>query len=86
MLHRQNLSIGASGAVFGLFGLLIVLSVCGKLYRIPFIRIILFIGLTIAAALTESGIDIFGHAGGFLVGLVLGAVYCSVHREKKVEL
>ena len=86
VLHREIVSIGASGAVFGLFGLLIVLSICGKLYRIPFIRVILFVSLTVAAALTETGIDIFGHAGGFVVGLVLGAVFCAAHREKKVDL
>ncbi len=82
LFQADTLSVGASGAVFGLFGMLIALSLRKQMFRIPFIRIILFIALSIADALTEEGIDIFGHAGGFIVGLIIGFVYSFTVRAK----
>ena len=72
---NRYISIGASGAVFGLFGMLIALSARKQMFRIPFIRILLFVALSIADALTEVDVDIFGHVGGFVVGIVIGLIY-----------
>ncbi len=85
VLGRTYLSVGASGAVFGLFGMLIVFSLRKQMFRIPFMRIILFIALNIADALTETGIDIWGHAGGFITGVVLGLIFSFTAGNRSVE-
>ncbi|MCR5585157.1 MAG: rhomboid family intramembrane serine protease [Lachnospiraceae bacterium] len=82
ILEQNYVSAGASGAVFGLFGILIILSLRRQMFRIPFVRILLFIALSAADALTETGIDIFGHAGGFLVGIVIGLIYSFTTGKK----
>lgn len=82
ILNLNYISAGASGAVFGLFGVLIILSLRRQMFRIPFIRILLFIALSTADALTETGIDIFGHAGGFAVGIVIGLIYSFTTGKK----
>ncbi len=85
VFHRSYLSVGASGAVFGLFGMLIVLSVRKQMFRIPFIRILLFIALSIGDALTEQGVDLLGHAGGFIVGIVIGLIYSFTVGKRTAE-
>ncbi len=85
VLGRNSLSIGASGAVFGLFGMLIALSLRGQMFRIPFVRVILFLALSLADGLTESGIDILGHAGGFIVGFIIGLIYSFTTGAKASE-
>jgi rhomboid protease GluP len=85
VLQKEYISVGASGAVFGLVGMLIILSLRKQMFRIPMIRIILFVALCITDALTESGVDIFSHAGGFVVGIVIGLIYSYVVGEKTIE-
>jgi membrane associated rhomboid family serine protease len=80
LFHPFSISAGASGAIFGLFGVLLVF---GIRYResippffkravgtgvLPVIFINLFIGFTI------PGIDNSAHIGGLLAGAVLAAV------------
>ncbi|MCR5824149.1 MAG: rhomboid family intramembrane serine protease [Lachnospiraceae bacterium] len=84
VFESYYLSVGASGAIFGLFGILIVLSLRKQMFRIPFIRLVLFLALCIGDALTEENIDIWGHAGGFLAGMVIGSIY-SFTAGKKAE-
>lgn len=68
-------SLGASGAVFGIAGVLLV-----YLYRrrrsafvAQYLRSILFfIGINLAIGFLFSGIDNWAHIGGLLAGIVLG--------------
>src|SRR5436189_1631298 len=79
--HPQTISAGASGAIFGLFGVLLVF---GIRYRnsippffkravgtgvLPVIVINLLIGFSIGAI-----VDNAAHIGGLIAGIVLGAV------------
>jgi len=64
-------TVGASGAIFGLFGLVFVLMLkSGQDVRslLVLLAINAFISL-------QNGISWQGHLGGFLTGVVLGAVY-----------
>lgn len=78
-----SLSIGASGAIFGLFGAM-VMYVLKYRDRIPkrvlnnlfFVIILnLFIGFNL------QGIDNFGHIGGLLTGVVVSLIFLSLKQK-----
>ena len=79
MSLSRNVAAGASGAIFGIAGAMLV---AGYMHRdviprrwgrafgagiIPFIALMLFLGFS------EKGIDKWGHVGGLLTGMVLAA-------------
>lgn len=83
----NNVSVGASGAIFGLFGSMLYF---GYKYRatldgflrsgiIPVIVINLLLGFMI------PGIDVYGHIGGLLGGLVLSYAFGVVNKENKKD-
>jgi rhomboid protease GluP len=75
--HPATMSVGASGAIFGLFGILLTLDLLGDT-RLAVMRKVIFIGggifvgwnLLIGAA--TPGIDNAAHVGGLLTGAVIG--------------
>lgn len=73
LLNPLSLSMGASGAIFGLLGLLVMMfrsqgiSIAQSGLG-PVLLLNLFISLS-------GYVSLGGHAGGFLVGIVLGAMY-----------
>jgi rhomboid protease GluP len=77
--HSDGASVGASGAIFGIMGALIV-----SIRRSPrwknerwarsiVQQLMFWIVVNIAIGLTVPQIDMAAHAGGFLAGLLLGA-------------
>ncbi len=83
----NNVSVGASGAIFGLFGSMLYF---GYKYRatldgflrsgiIPVIVINLLLGFMI------PGIDVYGHIGGLLGGLILSYAFGVVNKENKKD-
>jgi rhomboid protease GluP len=69
------IAIGASGAIFGLYGATLALLIAGLLRNR--IRISLFISLTVFTSYSlisgmEEGVDYAAHLGGFASGIVLG--------------
>lgn len=69
-------TIGASGAIFGLFGLVLVLMIkVGQDVRT--LLVLLVINGLISL---QSGISWQAHLGGFVAGLVLGAVFAYAPR------
>lgn len=76
MIHESNsLSIGASGAVFGLSGLLLSLVLFSPGYRekVSLPRVALFILLSLYDGFTRTGIDYMAHLGGCVVGFLIGS-------------
>ncbi|MFL7796873.1 rhomboid family intramembrane serine protease [Clostridium chauvoei] len=76
ILSPQSISVGASGAVFGLLGAMFMFGYknrknIGKEYMINIIQVII---LNIAIGLTVPNIDNFGHIGGLIVGSLIAAV------------
>lgn len=63
-------SLGASGAIFGIVGAMIVL---GKRLRMPLGWVIGFAALNIAFTVVVSGIDWHAHLGGLVGGMVVAA-------------
>ena len=72
-------SLGASGAVFGIAGVLlwIVLVNRGRVAGISLRQIVLFMFLSIYAGLTSAGIDNTAHIAGALFGVVSAMILYS---------
>lgn len=69
-----GISGGASGAVFGVVGALLVIVIRnrGRLEDISTRQLMLFAGFSIYHGVTSAGIDNAAHLGGFLAGMLLG--------------
>jgi membrane associated rhomboid family serine protease len=68
---EQQATVGASGAIFGLMGALLVVAL--KL-RAQVQGLLVWIGINFFLTLSVSGISWQGHLGGFVGGVVLGAI------------
>ncbi|WP_297712783.1 rhomboid family intramembrane serine protease [Clostridium sp.] len=82
LFNANSISVGASGAIFGLLGAMIIFGIrhknrIGKAYIVNLFKVLLiniFIGVTI------SNIDNGAHIGG----LVFGVISALVMRDKKI--
>jgi membrane associated rhomboid family serine protease len=75
-----SISIGASGAVYGLFGALFVVARrLGGDTR----SILVVLALNLAFSFTISGIDWRAHLGGLAIGSALAAVYAYAPKEQR---
>jgi membrane associated rhomboid family serine protease/Flp pilus assembly protein TadD len=79
-----TLSVGASGAIFGLAGALIASFYLGE-FSVPRIAIqgtlrslLFFVGFNVLFGTMMSGIDNAAHGGGLVSGLILGALIARV--------
>jgi membrane associated rhomboid family serine protease len=72
-------ALGASGAIFGLLGVLVVLAVKEKLDLRPIMIIVL---VNVAFDFVEPGISWQDHLGGFVAGLALGAAFVYAPRPR----
>ena len=80
-LRPFAVSVGASGAIFGVYGALLafVLTHHGVLPR-DFLTaqrnsLVAFVGFNLVFGLTQPNIDLWGHAGGFVTGFVTGLAF-----------
>ena len=80
---EQSSTLGASGAVFGLMGALLVIA---HKARGDYQQILLWIGLNFAfTVFGRSYISWQGHLGGFLGGLALAAILAYAPREQRTR-
>lgn len=85
MLGNPAGTVGASGAVFGLDGLLLAMVL---FYRRPMpmltpLRVLLMIVMSAYSGFTADNVDNAAHLGGLLTGLILGACFCLIKRYSK---
>ena len=76
----SSVSVGASGAVFGMFGLLagsiaVHRPALGPNTRGVLVNVVTLIALNLFIGFSSTGIDNWGHIGGLLVGLWFGALF-----------
>jgi rhomboid protease GluP len=84
-LMSPGISIGASGAIFGLMGACLVLSVKMKkrIGKSFFNNILTVIVINLVIGLSLPDIDNFGHVGGLLGGIVTAvAVFSGIDKDK----
>jgi Uncharacterized membrane protein (homolog of Drosophila rhomboid) len=85
--YNENIvAIGASGAIFGIYGLFLALLV-SKNYRVPeesrqnlISSILVFIGYNLFYGFTKEGIDNAAHIGGLVSGFIIGFAYYPAFR------
>ncbi len=80
-----SVSIGASGAVFGLDGVLLALVLFAgrKMPTVTPVRVGLMIVLSLYNGFTGMNVDNAAHVGGLITGLLSGAVLCVIQRRKR---
>ena len=69
----NSITVGASGAIFGVFGALLVLERRGAIQTGG--QILMLIVVNLLFTFTVSGISIGGHIGGLIAGIVVMAGY-----------
>ena len=69
-------SLGASGAIFGLDGLLLALVLFSRrrMENVTPLRVVLMICMSLYSGFTGGNVDNLAHIGGLLVGFVLGVL------------
>ena len=88
--HGQGtyvVSAGASGAIYGVIGALVVLLIINQV-KTPSLsprRIIIMIGITIYHGITSTGVDNAAHIGGLLAGLLGGFLLSKISQYGKLE-
>ncbi|MFM2438209.1 MAG: hypothetical protein RLZ55_1028 [Actinomycetota bacterium] len=70
----MTVSVGASGAIFGLMGALLV---AGQRLRFDIKTILVLVGINLAIGFVVGGIDWRAHLGGLVTGAALAAVMVS---------
>lgn len=86
MMSRSLIpSVGASGAVFGLDGILLALVLFSERHmeNATPIRVMLMVGLSLYSGFTSPFVDNACHVGGLATGFVIGYVICIIDRIKK---
>ncbi len=78
-IHQENIGIGASGAIFGIFGSLAGLLLANRAFinakSKAFIKSFgMIIGLNLILGLSIPSIDMSAHIGGLIVGILSGFI------------
>ena len=79
---EYSVSGGASGAIFGVVGALLVIVIKnrGQLEDLSSRQLMFFAGFSIYHCVTSAGIDNMAHISGFLIGALLGGL---LYRRKR---
>lgn len=78
MLKQMNtVSVGASGAIFGVVGAMVYIVAVnkGRLENISTRQMVVFVLFSLYGGLTSQGVDNAAHIGGLVSGIVLAAIF-----------
>ena len=86
--HENTVSVGASGAIFGLYGLILAFTVFNiypkYLQRMNWGYLVIFAGAGLLFGLT-NGIDNSAHIGGLISGIMIGGILILVNKEQLLK-
>jgi membrane associated rhomboid family serine protease len=68
----NTVSVGASGAIFGLMGALVV---AGRRLRYDITQVLVLLGINVAIGFISPGVDWRAHLGGLITGAVVAAIF-----------
>lgn len=87
MTKQYSISVGASGAVFGLTGVLLVLVVFhkGKLEQIKWQGVVLMIILSVYNGFVVDNINNAAHIGGLITGIIITVLILLTGRIKSAK-
>ena len=75
----HEITIGASGAIFGLFGTLVAMALrMGRRGRALLNQVVVIVGLNLAYGFVTPNISNVGHLGGLLSGFAIGALIVAM--------
>jgi len=85
--HPDTVSVGASGAIFGLFGVVLTLVGLGDKRLIEvrgmiFLNAAIFVGLNLLLGTATPGVDNAAHMGGLVTGLAMGLALFLIDRKQ----
>ena len=85
MSNDWSASIGASGAVFGLDGVLLALVLFAgrKMPTVTPVRVVLMIVLSLYNGFSGTNIDNAAHVGGLVTGFLSTVMLCVIQRRKR---
>ena len=89
IFNSEALSVGASGAIFGLFGAMLIFGYrhrerIGKDYMMSLLKVIL---INVVIGITMSNIDNAGHLGGLTLGVIISiALRDSTNKKERVSV
>ena len=76
----NTLSVGASGAIFGLMG---AFAVAGFKMRYDVKQILFLVGFNLVIGFVLAGVDWRAHVGGLITGALVAAVFFYAPRNKR---
>ena len=85
VIHNDSTaSLGASGAVFGMDGLLLAIVILSdrRMESVTPTRVVLMIALSLYSGFTGGNIDNAAHVGGLIVGFLAGGIMCMIQNRK----
>jgi membrane associated rhomboid family serine protease len=89
LMHPDSASVGASGAIFGLWGFMLISLIVANFGRtealLPVANFAIFIGLSLVVGLKKPHIDNAAHLAGLVVGLLLGAVFGQKRKKRRPQ-
>ncbi len=77
-------SVGASGAIFGVYGAYVMITLLKNRYSgnsIPVKRVILVTFLMLFSGFTSENIDNMAHLSGLLAGIIISFIYCKCDKS-----
>ncbi len=79
--NPSTVSVGASGAIFGLMGALVV---AGRRLRYDIKQVLILIGINVVIGFVVPGIDWRAHLGGLLTGAAVAAVLAFAPKANRM--
>ena len=68
----RTLSVGASGAIFGLMGALVI---AGRRLRYDITQVVILLAINVVIGFLQPGVDWRAHLGGLVTGVVVSAIF-----------